>query len=92
MPDFKTDETWQPWPDLATLMDQAKAEGLWFRSNYQDLWFSPAELQVHWDKGEFRWGACNWELRKPTERAEELAAERDAIERQRLQFIERLSE
>ena len=56
-----------PWPDLADLMARARRERLWFWCNYQDLWFSPDELQAEWDKGSFRWGAVNWKLRDPVE-------------------------
>jgi hypothetical protein len=47
---------------MKPLFERAEAEGLWFRSNYQGLWFSPEALRDHQANGKFRWGAVNWKL------------------------------
>lgn len=54
----------QKWP-LQELYEEAKAKNLWFRSNYQGIWFSPDELKAENQCGNFRWGPVNWELRDP---------------------------
>ena len=68
--------------ELAPLIEQARAEGLWLWCHYQDLWFSPDELQAQNAKGKFLWGAVNWMLRDPQERVKqaEAAAQRAANE------------
>lgn len=50
---------------LEPLFDKARAEGLWFFSTYQDLWFSPDELQEQHELGQFIWGPVNWQLIDP---------------------------
>lgn len=54
------------------LFRRAEQEGLWFYSPYQQLWFSPEALRRQQERGSFRWGAVNWELRDPRERIAEL--------------------
>jgi hypothetical protein len=53
---------------LQPLFDKAEAEGLWFYTSYQNLWFSPKELKQQQSLGGFIWGANNWKLRKPEEK------------------------
>jgi hypothetical protein len=53
---------------LKPLFHEAEVSGKWFRSYYQNLWFSPTELRMAQARGEMRWGAVNWELRDPSER------------------------
>ena len=57
---------------LRPMFKEARKKGLWFNSNYQDLWFSPDELEKLQKKGQFRWGAVNWVLRDPKEKLEYL--------------------
>ena len=57
---------------LAPLFARARAEGLYFHGHYQNMWFSPDELEALQAQGEFRWGAVNWELRDPAEHTREL--------------------
>jgi hypothetical protein len=52
---------------LKPLMREAKITGEWFYSNYQDMWFSPKELENMWEEGRFIWGPANWKLRDPQE-------------------------
>jgi len=52
---------------LAPLFSEARQKGLWFFSPYQQLWFSPQQLQNQQAKGKFLWGAVNWQLRNPME-------------------------
>lgn len=67
---------------LIALFVRARAEGLWFYSSYQDLWFSPDELTAEHAAGRFRWGPENWQLRPPAEylkaRWEAVCAAQDA--------------
>lgn len=74
-------------PEMQALFRQARAEGLWFYTSYQGLWFSPDQLADAQANRRFRWGAVNWQLRDPHERLEE--ARRDyAQAAQRLAVLE----
>lgn len=50
---------------LRPLLQQARDEGKWLRSDYQGLWFSPDELEAHHKNGMFLWGPINWILCDP---------------------------
>ena len=52
---------------LEPLFERAEREGLWFYSNYQGLWFSPAQHRKEHANGKFRWGPVNWQLLPPSE-------------------------
>lgn len=78
----------EPFEELVPMMAKAKAEGLWFHCNYQDLWFSPTELEDTWGKGRFQWGAVNWNLRNPQEYKAE-AQRRVDVAKSELERIER---
>jgi hypothetical protein len=80
-----------PEPELVEMMAKARCENLWFHSVYQDMWFSPDELQAAWDKGQFRWGAVNWILRNPAERLAQLALSIEATKRDLDEFQRRLN-
>lgn len=47
---------------MKPLFAKAEAEGLWFQSNYQGIWFSPKDLRQQQASGKFRWGPVNWQL------------------------------
>lgn len=49
------------------LIEEARANGKWLHCAYQDLWFSPDELDAANRNGKFRWGPANWSLRDPQE-------------------------
>lgn len=67
--------------ELKPLIDQARREGLWLWCYYQDLWFSPDQLEAENANGKFIWGAVNWKLRDPAERVHEAEARaRSALE------------
>ena len=53
--------------NLSSLIEKARREGLWLWCIYQDLWFSPDELEAENRQGRFRWGETNWKLRDPQE-------------------------
>lgn len=53
---------------LQPLIEQARAEGKWLCCSYQDLWFSPDQLEAANRDGRFRWGPINWTLHDPQER------------------------
>lgn len=77
----------EPWKlKLHEMINQARAQSMWLWCRYQDLWFSPDELESAHRSGRFMWGAVNWTLRHPSERLEaaelrlkEAQAERDRI-------------
>lgn len=56
---------------MGDLFAKARAEGLWFFCSYQQLWFTPGELEEHQRNGRFRWGPINWQLRPPSELIEQ---------------------
>lgn len=60
------------------LIAEARRQGLWLHCAYQNLWFSPDQLEAENKNGKFRWGAVNWRLRDPMEHIEQ--AERRALE------------
>lgn len=65
---------------MKPLFEQARAEGKWFWTRYQDIWFSPDQLAAEHAKGSFRWGPVNWKLRDPQERVNEAKARADAAQ------------
>jgi hypothetical protein len=58
---------------MEDLFERAEREGLWFYTNYQQMWFSPKELKKYQAEGRFRWGPLNWHLRNPREALDEAA-------------------
>ncbi len=76
---------------MLEMFQQARQEGLWFYSAYQQLWFSPDDLEHRQKNGQFCWGPENWRLRNPQERLKELQQERLAAERRLEEFEARLS-
>lgn len=60
--------------DLQPMFAEAYEKGLWFYSTYQDMWFSPDELDEAQAEGRFIWGPSNWQLRHPNEKIQELEA------------------
>lgn len=56
---------------LAAMIKTARDTGKWLWCYYQDLWFSPDQLEKEHSKGRFLWGVVNWKLRDPHERIEE---------------------
>lgn len=64
--------------EMTALFAQARATGKWFWTRYQDLWFSPDQLERERVEGRFRWRAENWTLRDPRERLQEANAKLEA--------------
>lgn len=60
--------------DMIEMFREARAKGLWFYTHYQNLWFSPDELESNQKDGLFRWGPTNWQLRDPQECEQDLRA------------------
>ena len=77
---------------LEPLFQEAKNKGFWFYSSYQSIWFSPKELQSEHESGTFIWGAVNWQLRDPKDHIKELKLESISIQKEILDFEERLIE
>jgi hypothetical protein len=50
---------------LKPLFEKAEKEGLWFKSGYQQLLFSPVELKKLHKEGRYIWGPINWALIDP---------------------------
>lgn len=69
---MSTERTEMILKELEPLFKRARVEGLWFWTSYQDLWFSPDDLEERQREGRFIWGAVNWKLRDPMERLKEM--------------------
>jgi hypothetical protein len=76
---------------LQPLIAQARKEGKWLHSRYQDIWFSPDELEALNREGRFLWGAVNWTLRDPNEMVQEKAKVLKKAEQDYLNAQKRLS-
>ena len=48
---------------LRSLIQEARDRRMWLWCNYQDIWFSPDELEAMNKKGKCLWGPVNWKLR-----------------------------
>ena len=72
------------------MFEKAKAEGLWFHSSYQDLWFSPKELEGQQLAGKFRWGPENWTLENPNVHLEELKRDAKRAQNAVIEFQNRM--
>lgn len=68
--------------DLSELIAEARKQSKWLHCAYQNLWFSPDDLEACNKAGRFRWGAVNWTLRDPKERIAQAVADRVAAERE----------
>lgn len=76
---------------MGKLFERAKERELWFNCRYQNLWFSPEDLEEKQANGKFRWGAVNWELRDPQERIEQLRREMGRVQNELDNFTKRLN-
>lgn len=75
---------------LKPMFERAKHEHLWFRSVYQDLWFTPEELEFEQEQGRFRWGVENWQLRDPAEKLKRLEKEIEDAQSRYFEFRKRM--
>ena len=57
---------------LRGLIESARSRGMWLWCSYQDLWFSPDELEAKNSQGKFLWGPINWILRDPRDHIQQL--------------------
>ncbi len=81
-----------PWNNsLGEMFTRARREGLWFHCGYQDLWFSPDELEKAQASGRFRWGAVNWELRDPKEQVEYLKRKAQSAADEAASFVAKVA-
>lgn len=51
--------------ELEPMFIEARNKKLWFRSTYQDIWFSPDELENEQKNNKFVWGVAHWRLVDP---------------------------
>jgi len=72
------------------LIQKARKEKLWLHYSYQDLWFTPNELEKLQAEGRFRWGSINFSLRNPQEEVEWLKSKVAEAEKNLENFIERI--
>lgn len=54
------------------LIQKARAENKWIHCSYQDLWWTPSELENALAYGRFQWGVQNFQLKSANERLEYL--------------------
>lgn len=76
---------------LKPLFERARREGLWFRWRYQDIWFSPKELEAEQSRDRFLWGQDNWTLDDPKEHLGVLKRRVESAQREFREFSERLT-
>lgn len=76
--------------EIESMIQEAERKGLWLKSKYQNLWFSPEELRKEVRKGHFRWGRENWTMRDPKERKEELIREERKQRKKTRKFTQRM--
>jgi len=77
---------------LVPLIAEARATKKWLWCNYQDMWFSPSELEKANAEGRFLWGPINWRLRDPQERVLELERAVSGAQAQLERFKKALAE
>ena len=77
---------------LSPLIERARQQGLWLWCSYQDLWFSPDELEAENHQGRFRWEDTNWQLRDPQEHITALANRIRVAESSLVDFQRRVSQ
>lgn len=77
---------------LRPLISEARETKQWLWCSYQDIWFSPDELDAHHDNGKFLWGPVNWKLRDPTTHLRELEQRIKGAEQALSAFQHRISE
>lgn len=65
---------------LKPMFVTARKENLWFHTVYQDLWFTPDQLEKHHKEGKFVWGEKNWQLKKPTEKIKSIEKEIEQLQ------------
>ena len=61
--------------EMTAMFEEARAKGLWFFCHYQQIWWTPDELEDQQSRGNFRWAAKNFKLRHPLELQRELIKE-----------------
>ena len=76
--------------ELAVLIERARKEGRWLWCSYQNLWFSPGELEKENANGSFLWGPVNWSLRDPKAWVQEAADEALKAQRELLRRKKRI--
>jgi hypothetical protein len=74
---------------LLPVIEEARRAGLWLNSGYQDLWFSPDELESLNLAGQFLWGPANWTLRDPKGHVAQMRKQITAAERELASFAGR---
>ena len=74
-----------------SFIERARNQGKWLHCHYQDLWFSPDELEAQNRKGKFLWGEVNWSLRNPQEHIRELQNRIVEIEKEISVFDRRIA-
>lgn len=77
---------------LQEMFRKARERKLWFHSLYQDVWFSPDELDQMHEQGRFLWGPVNWKLRSPSEKLDELEREAERLLQRIKDFQKRMQE
>ena len=76
---------------LRGLISEARETGLWLHCGYQDMWFTPDELEAANADDRFLWGPVNWQMRNPSVRTKQLIASVDAARSRLDQHMEKLS-
>jgi hypothetical protein len=67
---------------IAPMLKEARERGLWLHCSYQDMWFTPDELEAEQKEGRLCWGPVNWKLRDPRELYESIERRREELEKE----------
>ena len=79
-------------PLLVPLIDEARRQKKWLWCSYQDMWFTPDELEDHNRQGRFRWDPGNFRLRDPMEKLAALDREIASLSAERNKMLLRIRE
>jgi len=71
---------------MKPMLERARAEGLWFHCFYQDMWFSPDQLEAEQENGNYLWGSLNWTLKDPKARLSQMDLEIKNMQTKRKEF------
>lgn len=75
---------------LQELIQKAKTENKWLHCSYQDLWFSPSELEQQNRNGKFNWSPENFSIEDPQNQINNLIQKIKQAEKELSDFRTRL--
>lgn len=80
----------EPRDEVQEMIDLARLRKHWLFVSYQQMWFSPTEMEKARANGQFRWRACNFKIRDPQELLADLIEAVVKAERAVAEYYKRL--